>query len=71
MAASLEKALAKWIAKYPDRIRGAGCQGVKPLVYDWNADPVLQEIVPQQLLLRPIDDAASAEIAEHVNYGGA
>ena len=71
MVASMEKALAKSIAKYHDRIRAAGCLVVSPLAYDRNADLVLQETVLQQLLLRRIDAATSAETAEHANHDGA
>ena len=68
MEVSKEKALAKLTAKYHDKIRGAGCQVVSPLVCDQNADLVLQETVLHLLLLRPIDGAASAEMAEHANH---
>ena len=63
MAASLEKALAKLIAKCHDRIRGADYQVVSPLAYDRNT-LVLQD------LLRPKDDAASVEMVEHANQDG-
>ena len=69
MAASLEKALAKLIAKCHDRIRGADCQVVVPLGCDRNA-LVLQETTLQHLLPRPKDDAALVEMAEHANHGG-
>ena len=68
MAASMEKALARSIGKYHDRIREAGCLVVSHLAYDWNADPVLQETILQQLLLRPIAGASLAEMAEHANH---
>ena len=67
MVASVETALATLIGKYHDRTQGAGCQAVSHLGYKQNADQVLQETNPQQLLLRPTDGAASAEMAEHAN----
>lgn len=70
MVASMEKALAKSIARYHDRIRGADCLVVRPLAYDRDADLVPQETVLQQLLLRPINGAALAEIVEHANLDG-
>lgn len=69
MVASGEKALAILIGRYLDRIQGAGYQAVSHLANDRNADPVLQETtLPQQLLLRQIDGASLAEMAEHANH---
>ena len=62
MVASMEKALARLTAKFHDRIRGAGCQVVSPLAYDWKVETAL-------LLPRPIDGVASAETAEHAKHG--
>ena len=63
MAASMEKALARLTAKFHDRIRGAGCQVVRPLAYDRKAETAL-------LLPRSIDGAASAGTAEHAKHVG-
>lgn len=62
------KALATLIGRYHDRTRGVDCLGVSHLAYDPNADPVLQETILRQVLLRPIDGASLAEMAEHANH---
>ena len=71
MVISTEKASAKSIAMYHDRIRGAGYQAVNPPAHDQNADQVLQGTVLHQLLLRPTDGAALVEMEEHANHDGA
>ena len=71
MVALAEKALAKSIAMYHDKIRGVGCQGVNPPAHDQNADLVPQGTVLHRLPLRPRDGAASVEMEEHANHDGA